>query len=142
MIHVKMNSKTRKVLLGVEGKRLAERGIKKALYETGVMLSKEVSKGIKNPPKTGRYYRYKGGIHQASAPGEYPANRSGKLRRSRSFKVQGARKMTIGLSAEYAKYLEEGTQKIAKRKLLGFTIRKHRNKIRDIIRKNVNSEFK
>lgn len=143
MIKMKTDSQTRKVLFTNAGARLIDNGIKEALHEIGKLVKKELSEGIKNPPKTGRFYRHKGRLHRASVPrNEYPANRSGKLRRSITFRVNSPRKMTIGLSADYAEYLEEGTRNMEKRKLLGFTIKKHRNKIRDIIRKNVNGELK
>ncbi len=145
VIKIKADKKTRQVLIEGHGIRMTENSIRKSFYEIGKLIKKETQKGIKNPPKTGRYYKHKGRRIRASiniANKEYPANRSGKLRRSINFKVQDAKKLTIGLSAEYAKFLEEGTVYMEKRKLLDFTIKIQRNKIRDVLRKNMDEELK
>src|SRR5215470_11245116 len=65
-------------------------------------------------PKTGREYRRpQGGRYQASAPGEPPARRSGKLKRSISEpdirESSGALIGQITISAPYAGFLEKGT---------------------------------
>lgn len=70
-------------------------------------------------PKTGRYYRKPNGrLYQASAPGEAPAIRTGKLLRSvkEVFPSWTTGQMTI--SAEYAFHLEQGTSRVAKRPFL------------------------
>ena len=69
-------------------------------------------------PKSGRIYTLKGGrTYQASAPGEYPANKYGIL--SASYQVeQSGNEVTVGTNVEYAKYLRGGTTKMAKRKFL------------------------
>lgn len=137
-----MDRNTRQVLLENRGDDFIDNGVRKALYEIGKLVEKETKKGILKPPKTGRYYKYKSRRKRASKPGEYPANRSGTLRRSINFKVNGSKNVIIGAEAPYGVYLEEGTEKMERRKLLGFTIGKHRNKIKDIVIKNVNSELK
>lgn len=59
-------------------------------------------------PKSGRVYSYKGARHQASAPGETPAVRSGALFRSLNRKLFNAPGGSIGIvttDIPYAKYL-------------------------------------
>src|ERR1044072_3048288 len=50
-----------------------------AMRQLAEEMDKEFVKRIKSPPKTGRIYRSKRGMHQASAPGEFPANETGRL---------------------------------------------------------------
>jgi hypothetical protein len=59
-------------------------------------------------PKTGRIYRIPGTseTYQASAPGEYPAVRTGDLWTSLTAQQTGPTEFTFGTSIEYAKYLE------------------------------------
>lgn len=78
--------------------------------------------------KTGRVYRVGTGLngnvlknsrlHRASAGNEYPAVRSGNLRKSMYYKVRSYNTVVIGNSARYAKYLENGTSKLQPRKLV------------------------
>jgi hypothetical protein len=69
-------------------------------------------------PKTGRVYLLRGGTYQASAPGEFPANKFGHLSRSYRFEVE-AREMKVGTDVlVYPAYLRAGTQKMAPRKFL------------------------
>jgi len=141
MIKVKMNRKTRQVLIEGKGRHFFENGIKEALGDIGKLVQKETQKGIINPPKTGRRY----GKHQASvnrSRKEYPANETGKLERSINFSVQSSRKMIVGSNVPHGLWLEDGTSKMEPRKLLGTTIEKNKNKIRDIIRKRVDAELK
>jgi phage gpG-like protein len=66
---------------------------------------------------SGRIYRRRGGRrHQASAPGEYPANDTGRLLASLKSR-QAKDSVTIGTNVHYAKFLREGTRKMARRKM-------------------------
>lgn len=77
---------------------------------------KTLRDGILNPPKTGRMYRRKKGLHQASRPGEFPANETGKLAQSvRSEST--ATSATAGTNMFYSKFLREGTRKMARRRM-------------------------
>lgn len=64
----------------------------------------------------------KSGIHHAglprrsSAPGEYPANQSGRLRGSISSTFSAVR-MDVGSNVFYSKFLRDGTVKMARRKM-------------------------
>lgn len=86
--------------------------------------------------KTGRIYfrRIKGGRkrrHQASAPGESPANRTGTYRKSFDFNVRGAKELAVGVTAPYGGFLETGTSRMAPRPGLRNAVRASE---RDIIR--------
>lgn len=66
---------------------------------------------ITGPPKTGRTYRRRGIVHQASAPGEAPASDTSILVNSRRIVLnEAAIKATLLFSAKYAAYLEHGTR--------------------------------
>lgn len=124
-VYVKLDSITRDTV----------RGIRQAYYKLGKDLKKRASDKILEKPKSGKTYFFsrfrtsKSGkktssriSHVASAPGEYPANWTGKLRKSIGFEVSGSEKLIFGADTEYAKYLEEGTGKMAKRSYLLRTI--------------------
>lgn len=71
---------------------------------------------IMDPPKTGKIYRRRGVKHQASAPGEAPANDTGRLvnsRRVTTFETELRARLTF--STDYSWYLEFGTKKMAAR---------------------------
>ena len=87
------------------------KGIKQGLLDVGPELMREVKRRIQYPPKTGRVYIIGGKRHQASAPGEAPANLTGNLVRSVRYTVPSDNRLVIGevKSAPYAKYLEKGS---------------------------------
>jgi len=122
---IKVDPKNKRVFLGIEGTkdRIFETGIRRGLYRVGKKNLKDIRNGIKNPPKTGRFYNFKGRRKRASAPGEFPANRTGRLRRSTDFSVQGSKRMIIGAKAFYGPFLEEGTQIMEPRPFLIRVIR-------------------
>lgn len=87
-------------------------GIRKGLIEAGSEIRREVIRLIKSPPKTGRLYFVGGKIHQASAPGEAPADFTGALAESVDSEVSGSTKLTIGDReeiAEHGRWMEFGT---------------------------------
>lgn len=102
---------------------------RQSLYSIGKEMEKVVKDGIKNPPKTGRTYRYRGRRYRASAPGQYPANRSGNLRRSVEFNVEGKKFVKVGTDVEYGRFLEDGTRRMARRPFLELSRKKIGNRI-------------
>jgi hypothetical protein len=95
-------------------------GIERGLFFAGKNFREIIRKGIIAKDKTGRLYLIRRGRvrrrHRASAGGEYPANLSGRLRRSMGFEVTGLEKLEVGSrGVEYAKFLNEGTKKIKAR---------------------------
>jgi phage gpG-like protein len=66
---------------------------------------------------TGQVYRRKGGrTHQASAPGEFPANDTGGLLASLK-SHQRKDEATIGTDTYYARFLRDGTRHMARRRM-------------------------
>jgi len=100
-------------------------GIRMGLYNLGKALKKTASADMLRKDKTGRIYRYKGRRHQASAAGQSAANRSGKLRKSIDFTVQGSDGLTFGANAPYSTFLELGTARMAARPTLQNSMKKN-----------------
>lgn len=74
----------------------------------------EAQRLIRDTPKSGKIY----GFHQASAPGEPPASRTGNLLNSFQIQVTETATMvtvSVGNTARYANFLEFGTRKMAAR---------------------------
>jgi hypothetical protein len=115
-ITIKATTRTREILIDVPKHLLKHRaGLEFALYDIGSEVVQETQRLIINGPKTGRIYSFRGGRHQASAPGEPPANKTGKLGKSGDYIVRNWQEMTVGQKAEYADFLAKGTKKIKPR---------------------------
>lgn len=67
-------------------------------------------------PKSGVMYNRRGRKHRASAPGEFPANETGRLRNSIDSRYS-ATEAVVGSNMEYSKYLREGTRFMERRKM-------------------------
>ena len=82
--------------------------------------------------KTGHKYKKKSVIHQASAPGQYPAVDSGELLTSIFFDVVESKlQVEIGnlIGAPYGEFLEFGTSKMEPRPWLEPSVELHEDKI-------------
>ena len=103
------------------------RGHRIAFYNIGKENTRYTREIIKNGPKTGRLYRIPGRKkrHRASAPGEPPANLTGKLRGSVNFSVKGTDQMEFGDTVPYGFFLERGTKRMQKRTHLIRAIKKN-----------------
>jgi hypothetical protein len=66
-------------------------------------------------PHTGRIYIRRGRYHQASAPGEYPANDTGVMSKTSGSEVHHM-EAKAGATQYYARFLAHGTSKMARRK--------------------------
>lgn len=88
-----------------------------ALGTVADQMAAEMVREIDSPPKTGRVY----GTHQASAPGEAPANETGEL--ASSIRVQkGAEEVILSAEAPYAPVMEHGGAHVAPRPFFYNTI--------------------
>jgi hypothetical protein len=85
------------------------------LHRIASNAESEFRKGIASK-KSGRVYRRKGRNHRASAPGEFPARDSGAHLASVSSSSNG-QEANVGSGMFYAKFLRDGTSKMAKRKM-------------------------
>jgi len=78
--------------------------------DSSVYMAEEMKKSIASGAKSGRRY----GNHTSSAPGQAPANWTGKL--LRSIKVQKMKGISfVYVTAKYAEFLEFGTSKMRPR---------------------------
>lgn len=114
-------------------------GARRGLIETGKLIEKTTKENIKNPPKTGK--KYKNLRLRSSRAGEYPANQTGKLRRSIGYQVQGTKRLFVGARANYASFLAFGTSKMEKRAFIGNVIKDNIEKSYDIISNSINKEL-
>lgn len=135
-MHIKQDPQNYRVYLKIDNlTQDVRRGIRQGYYKIGKDLRAYGQKKILEGPKTGRIYLVRTGKkqykrHQASAPGEFPANLTGNLRKSIAYTVRGWESLEIGAgpagpggkAAPYAKDLEEGTDKMAPRPYLKRTI--------------------
>ena len=87
---------------------LTKKRIRLALHEAGSENLENI-RNLMSEKKTGRIYSIGGLEHQASAPGEAPAIRSGLLKRSLFYTVTSDQFLYIGADTRYAGYLEDGT---------------------------------
>lgn len=140
--------------------KITREGIRKAFYYIGNDLRRTTQESILSGPKTGRTYLIRIGgrkiNHTASAPGEAPANFTGNLRKSIGFEVRGGDKLEFGsrsgppaagLSpkqsvAEYSKYLELGTSKMAARPYLKPSITKNQQNAKQHFEREIERGFK
>ena len=127
MIHIKNDFRNRKTFISIDkATHNVREGLRDALTEIGKENVRHTQRLIKEPPKTGRFYLFRGRLHQASAPGQSPANRSGKLLKSVRYRTHNWDSMEFGDHVPYGKYLELGTHKMEPRPHLGRTVRQKR----------------
>lgn len=115
---------------------------RESLYDAGKILRDTISTGILHGEKTGRYYKYKTLTKRASAPGEFSANRSGRLRRSYDFIVDGYKKMIFGSDVDYALYVEDGTYKMKARWNIKQGIEKSEQEVLQLMKNKLDCELK
>lgn len=115
-IRVKPIKSTKRVIVGMtQSVHRHQQAIQNGLHVVGDLVGRRNRQLIRQGPKTGRVYRINGRLHQASAPGEAPANLSGRLAKSYNYNVHGPSQMEVGQSAPYAGFLEDGTGRIRPR---------------------------
>lgn len=93
----------------------------KELKKGAIMVADDMIHTITSGGRSGRMY----GKHQASAPGEPPANWSGKLVASIRWLTRGVLNYYVEASAEHAHPLEFGTHKMAARPFMLPTMEKN-----------------
>jgi hypothetical protein len=110
---MKITQRTKKVEVSLSRQALLhKKSITQANYDIGQMFVNENRHILNTGKRTGRLY----GNHRASAPGEVPSSRGGRLAKSVDYKVHGWQKMSLGQTAPYADYLETGTKRIRPRR--------------------------
>ena len=122
-VRVLKGKDNRRVFLQIERLEYNTRGaIHDALYDIGRENVRYTRALILDRNKTGRIYIINGRRHQASAPGEAPANLSGRLMRSVDYVVRGFTQMEFGDRVPHGRFLELGTDRIDPRPHLSRTI--------------------
>ena len=138
--------------MSLEGFKLnAYDELKKAVRAAGLLVQNDMRKSILKGPKTGRVYKHgKNGTHRASAPGEAPANRSGRLASHINIEAIGL-KATIGIqdatNVVYGARLEYGGRDsrgvhIEPRPYLQPALEKNKKEIEKRIRSAINAAGK
>lgn len=95
-------------------------GVEQAGHMAGQILVRTSQQGILNGPKSGRLYNG----HQASAPGEYSAKRTGSLLGSIGYEMRGGRFLHFySRGCGHAGFQELGTSRMAPRPNLGNAVR-------------------
>lgn len=123
MISIKeADSNYRNILKILIAERATNLALTAAWKEVGALVTNKLRYMIRNGPRTGRVYTFRGRKHQASAPGEVPANRTGRLANSVGYEASGHHTLVVGEEAEYAGFLERGTRKMAKRPHLSVAV--------------------
>ena len=132
MISIKATKKTKTVLVdaGKHSKRL-KKSTRLAMHEIGLIVGRENKRIITTGKRTGRVYSVAGRSHTASSPREAPASITGRLHKSYEYRVSSWHTMVVGESADYAKFLEDGTRNVRPRQHL---IRAINNKSADAVR--------
>jgi len=119
--------------------RTAGMRVQIALEQSATIVSQEAQRLVFDPPKTGRVYQKYDPrrTHQASAPGEAPANDLGHLADDitidRADRARG--RIVIASLAHYSKWLEFGTRKMAPRPFLRRALMAMKSAVLDEFRK-------
>ena len=113
MISVELSQKIERDLEADLLRRI-EKGTMDGLKAIALMTQADAQRRVLKGPKTGRIY----GRHQASAPGEAPANDTGFLAGSIRIDINQKWEVDLRALAPYAVHLEYGTRKMAPRPFL------------------------
>lgn len=98
--------------------RIHQEAIRQSLFRVGRNSRFDMFRELTTGARSGRFYRYGSLLHQASAPGEFPARLTGKLAASTRYVVRGSDELEVGSqdpSIPYPEYLEGGTRKMKRR---------------------------
>lgn len=124
----------------------AKKEIAAALFVSGLKIEENAKLSIAQEAKTGIIYQRGTVVHQASAPGEAPANDTGRL--LNSFQV-GAESngMVVKIKAgtgtvDYAVHLEFGTDKMEARPFMKPALKKSRKFIHERMEKAIQKAIK
>lgn len=95
----------------------ADMVILKTITDLTVTTQALAKRGIQRGPKSGVTYRRGNVVHQASAPGQYPATDTGRLASSVMVNLPTAASMVgeVGTNVIYGPMLEFGTSRMAAR---------------------------
>ncbi len=96
-------------------RRNIESEISKGLYAGAQQIATDYKKSVMEGGKSGRIYKRRSVIHQASAPGESPASDTGALVSRIYVELESTFASIMRVATNYAMLLEFGTSKMAAR---------------------------
>lgn len=124
--------------LGVQFKALDEEYTQRtlrALDAAGLIVQNAARRSIVDGPKSGRLYKRGSVVHRASAPGQPPANDTGRLLGTIVYRVLGLQlAVEITAGTIYAKFLEFGTRKMEPRPFMNPALTNNLDKVRAVMR--------
>lgn len=131
MIRLTESAANQKVFLQIDQlEQRSERGIRQGFFKLGSRLTQELRQELLKKNKRGRVYIRKDRAgrrrrHRASAAGQTPANRTGNYRKNVGYQIRGSQQLEFGVrnGAEYAKFLEDGTSRMAARPGIGNAVK-------------------
>lgn len=110
--------------------------VAEAVKDGAEAIRKTAQESIASGSKSGKVYKTKRGTHQSAAPGQPPAELTGKLRRSIKIRYyKGGLAAEIGSKHPTAHLLEYGTKRIRKRPFMFPALLKERPRIERAIQK-------
>lgn len=114
-----------------------DKAVARGLFIAAEKVRSDAVKSILSGGKSGRLYRRRGTVHQASAPGEAPASDTGTLANSAEAKLVDINRAVVNFSAQYSSFLEFGTTNIAPRPYARPALMMNRDFITEAIDKEV-----
>lgn len=115
-----------------------KKGCLYGLRKAGQIVKADIQRSILLP-KTGR--KYAGLPNRSSAPGEAPANQSGTLRKSVTYKAYMWNFMEVGDEASYGGYLERGAKYLRPRPHISTAASRTFNTVQMIISMEIDKEL-
>ncbi|MGR3179836.1 MAG: hypothetical protein ACUZ8E_17490 [Candidatus Anammoxibacter sp.] len=110
-IRIKADPANKRIFFGLDRITAThKKAIRHAAFDIGREMQKDTRNSITSGKKTGRISKIKGRVHQASAPGEAPADLSGDLQKSVDYDVRSYKQVEFGYTINYGEYLEEGVK--------------------------------
>lgn len=110
-----------------------ESSINEAVEKAASDLEKELKKSILTGEKSGELYNSGNKLHRSSAPGQAPANDSGKLANSIGHKKIKDNEFDVTIKSNYAIILEFGTSRMQARPFIRPGIEKVRKRLSSAI---------
>lgn len=108
------------------------------LAEGAELVARDAINSIETGSRTGRMY----GDHQASAPGEPPANLTGELAESIHSVRRGSMSYTVEADAKHGLPLELGTSNMEARPFMGPALQRNKLRIKNMINSAVKTAVK
>lgn len=123
-----------------------KKDIAAALFVSGLKIEENAKLSIAQESKSGVVYQRRTVVHQASAPGEAPANDTGRLLNSIQTSAENSG-MVVNINAgssmvDYAIHLEYGTSDMAARPFMKPALKKSRKFIHDRMEKAIQKAIK